>query len=125
MRKLCICFIMLVILLSLTACNGNNPLIGYWVNSDGEFYHFDVETVTSGVYGTEAIENSIYTYKINNGVIELKRNGTTYLYNYTLNTNDSMLTLSPVSDPSEITDYYGTDSIMYEEILIGLRIQNS
>lgn len=120
MRKLCLLFVFLFISLSITA----NPLIGYWLSSDGEFYHFDMNTVTTGLYNSDNIENTVYDYSINDNIIELTRAGASYSYTYRVNTEDGTLTLSPITDSSDNIILYGSNSIMQEEIVVGLKIQN-
>ena len=125
MRKLYVCFLMLFTIFSITACSQNSPILGYWLSSDGEFYHFDVSTVTTGLYDTENIENTVYSYNIYGDVIEFTRENATYKYNYKVNTEDNTLSLTPVTDSSEKIILYGTNSVMQEEIIVGLKIQNS
>ena len=125
MKKLLLSILLILSISCLSACGNQSEVMGYWLSSDGEFYHFDVSTVTTGLYDTENIENTVYSYNIYGDVIEFTRENATYKYNYKVNTEDNTLSLTPVTDSSEKIILYGTNSVMQEEIIVGLKIQNS
>ena len=126
MKKLFLSILLVISISCLSACAGQNELIGYWLSTDGGVVHFiDSNTVAVGQYGQDITELEKYNYKVHGSVVELtlvdspKDNPFTITYDFVI--KDGVLTLS---NNGKSYSYYGSD-YMQEEIIVSLTINNS
>lgn len=125
MKKLFLSILLVVSISCLSACAGQNELIGYWLSTDGGVINFqNSDTVSVGQYNQDFTEFDTYTYKINGSTIELTQTdtqGNPLILTYDFVIEDGLLTLT---HNGESYSYHG-EIYMQEEIMVGLTIQNS
>ena len=125
MKKFLFSILLVLSLSCLSACAGQNELVGYWLSTDGSVINFqNSDTVSVGQYNQDFTEFETYTYKINGSTVELTQTDTqgnplTLLYDFVI--EDGILTLSC---NGESYSYHG-EIYMQEEIMVGLTIANS